>query len=179
MLRRVASIITDVSEELSTSILRATEIRELKTTLGVTSNRRTQRLITYQKLIVPYMTTKYRSIKRVQNLRIFLPRSGIWELILILYNKDYLKIIRGALYSKCECIASPPSLANFIGVKCQIQNFDTFTYMYLTFSTIPTPMSMTTPLISPHCFKFHTFLKIWTNRQWLRISIRCTLYLQG
>jgi hypothetical protein len=42
MLRRVALVRTDVSEELSASIIRVTRIGELGT-LGVTSNRRTLR----------------------------------------------------------------------------------------------------------------------------------------
>jgi hypothetical protein len=41
MLRRVALVGTDVSEELSASIFRVTRIGELETTLVVTSNRRT------------------------------------------------------------------------------------------------------------------------------------------
>jgi hypothetical protein len=41
MLRRVALVITDVSEELSASIIRVTRIGELGTTLPVNSNRRT------------------------------------------------------------------------------------------------------------------------------------------
>jgi hypothetical protein len=41
MLRRVAIVGTDVSEELSASIIRVTGISELGTTLAVTSNRRT------------------------------------------------------------------------------------------------------------------------------------------
>jgi hypothetical protein len=41
MLRRVALVITDVSEELSTSIVRVTIIGELGTTLAVKSKRRT------------------------------------------------------------------------------------------------------------------------------------------
>jgi hypothetical protein len=41
MLRVVALVRTDVSEELSTSIIRVTGIGELGTTLAVTSNRRT------------------------------------------------------------------------------------------------------------------------------------------
>jgi hypothetical protein len=41
MLRRVALVRTDVSEELSASIIRVTRIGELGTTLAVTSNRRT------------------------------------------------------------------------------------------------------------------------------------------
>jgi hypothetical protein len=43
MLRRVALGRTDVSEELSASIIRVTRIGELGTTLAVTSNRRTLR----------------------------------------------------------------------------------------------------------------------------------------
>jgi hypothetical protein len=43
MLRRVALVRTDVSEELSASFIRVTRIGELGTTLAVTSNRRTLR----------------------------------------------------------------------------------------------------------------------------------------
>jgi hypothetical protein len=43
MLRCVALIISDVSEELSASFIRMTRIDELGTTLAVTSNRRTLR----------------------------------------------------------------------------------------------------------------------------------------
>jgi hypothetical protein len=41
VLRRVALVRTDVSEELSASIIRVTRIGELGTTLAVTSNGRT------------------------------------------------------------------------------------------------------------------------------------------
>jgi hypothetical protein len=43
VLRRVALVSTDVSEEFSASIIRVTRIGELGTTLAVTSNRRTLR----------------------------------------------------------------------------------------------------------------------------------------
>jgi hypothetical protein len=43
MLRRVALVRTSVSEELSDSVIRATRIGELGTTLAVNSNRRTLR----------------------------------------------------------------------------------------------------------------------------------------
>jgi hypothetical protein len=43
MLRRVAPVRTDVSEEFSASIIRVTRIGELETTLAVTINRRTLR----------------------------------------------------------------------------------------------------------------------------------------
>jgi hypothetical protein len=43
ILRRVALVRTDVSEELSTSFIRVTRIGDLGTTLAVTSNRRTLR----------------------------------------------------------------------------------------------------------------------------------------
>jgi hypothetical protein len=45
MLRRVALVRTDVSEELSASIIRVTRISELGTTLAVTSNRRMLRFL--------------------------------------------------------------------------------------------------------------------------------------
>jgi hypothetical protein len=41
MLRRVALVTTDVSEEVSASFIRVTRICELGTTLAVTNNRRT------------------------------------------------------------------------------------------------------------------------------------------
>jgi hypothetical protein len=43
MLRSVAVVRTNASEELSASFIRATSIGELRTTLAVTSNRRTPR----------------------------------------------------------------------------------------------------------------------------------------
>jgi hypothetical protein len=43
MLHRVALVRTDVSEEISASIIRVTRISELGTTLGETSNRCTLR----------------------------------------------------------------------------------------------------------------------------------------
>jgi hypothetical protein len=43
MLRRVALVRTEVSEEISVSIIRVTRIGEIGTTLAVTSNRRTLR----------------------------------------------------------------------------------------------------------------------------------------
>jgi hypothetical protein len=42
MLRRVALVKTDVSEERSASLIKVTRIGELGTTLAVTSNRRTK-----------------------------------------------------------------------------------------------------------------------------------------
>jgi hypothetical protein len=45
MLRRVALVRTDISEELSTSNIRVTRIDELGTTLAVTSNRHTLRML--------------------------------------------------------------------------------------------------------------------------------------
>jgi hypothetical protein len=45
MLRRVALVRTDVSEELSASFIRLTGLSELGTTLALTSNRRTPRRV--------------------------------------------------------------------------------------------------------------------------------------
>jgi hypothetical protein len=64
MLRCVALVITDVSEDLSASIIRVTRISELGTTLGITSNRRTLRRflqephgVTFQKTTFSEVTT--------------------------------------------------------------------------------------------------------------------------
>jgi hypothetical protein len=46
MLRRVALVRTDVSEELSASFIRVTRLDELGITLAVSSNRRTLPVIT-------------------------------------------------------------------------------------------------------------------------------------
>jgi hypothetical protein len=45
MLRRVALVSTDVSQELSATFIRVTRIAELGTTLAVTSNRRSLRSV--------------------------------------------------------------------------------------------------------------------------------------
>jgi hypothetical protein len=47
MLRRVALVRTDVSEELSATFIRMTRIDELGTKLAVTSNRRTPRALCF------------------------------------------------------------------------------------------------------------------------------------
>jgi hypothetical protein len=52
MLRRVALVRTDVSEDLSASFIRVTRIGELGTKLAVTSNRRTLRRNTTQRASV-------------------------------------------------------------------------------------------------------------------------------
>jgi hypothetical protein len=49
MLRRVALVRTDVSEELIASFIRVTRIGEIGTTLAVTSNRRTLRIASTKK----------------------------------------------------------------------------------------------------------------------------------
>jgi hypothetical protein len=53
MLRRMALVRTDVSEELSASFIRVTRVDELGTTLAVTSNRRTLRLLLVRASVVP------------------------------------------------------------------------------------------------------------------------------
>jgi hypothetical protein len=52
MLRLVALVRTDVSEELSTSFIRVTRIVELETTLAVTSNRHMLQLHSVRRLLV-------------------------------------------------------------------------------------------------------------------------------
>jgi hypothetical protein len=53
VLRCVALVRTDVLEELSASFIRVTRIGELGTTLAVTSNRRTLRLLLVTAYVVP------------------------------------------------------------------------------------------------------------------------------
>jgi hypothetical protein len=53
MLRRVALVRTEVSEELSASFIRLTRICELGTTFVVTSNRRSVRLLLVTTSVVP------------------------------------------------------------------------------------------------------------------------------
>jgi hypothetical protein len=52
ILRRVALVRTDVSEERSASFIRVTRICELGTTLAVTSNRRTLLLRSLRRLLL-------------------------------------------------------------------------------------------------------------------------------
>jgi hypothetical protein len=54
MLRSVALIRTDVSEELSVSFNRVTRIGELGTTLGVASKRRTLRIFSQRASVASY-----------------------------------------------------------------------------------------------------------------------------
>jgi hypothetical protein len=56
MLRRVALVRTDVSEELSSSFISVTRIGELGTTLAITSNRRSVRRLLVIASVVPSST---------------------------------------------------------------------------------------------------------------------------
>jgi hypothetical protein len=58
MLRRVALVRTDVSDERSVSIIRATRIGELGATLAVTSNRRTLRSVSSSEMLVLTRATR-------------------------------------------------------------------------------------------------------------------------
>jgi hypothetical protein len=55
MLRRVALLRTDVSEELSSSIIRVTRIGELGIMLSVTSNGRTANVVPSSPILVTLM----------------------------------------------------------------------------------------------------------------------------
>jgi hypothetical protein len=57
MLRRVALIRTDASEELSPSFVRVTRIGELETTLAVTSNRRTLLVLVFLRSVRRLLVT--------------------------------------------------------------------------------------------------------------------------
>jgi hypothetical protein len=54
MLRHVALVISDVSEQFSAPIIRVTRISELRTTLAVTSNRRTLSISSQRASVASY-----------------------------------------------------------------------------------------------------------------------------
>jgi hypothetical protein len=62
MLRRVALVRTEISEERSASFIRVTRICELGTTLAVTSNRRMLRRNTKTKKQTPWPLVRERNI---------------------------------------------------------------------------------------------------------------------
>jgi hypothetical protein len=73
MLRRVALVRTDVSEELSASFIRVLRIGEIVTTLAVTSNRRTLlRNTKYQYLV---FLSSVPQIVRITHIELLLPEN--------------------------------------------------------------------------------------------------------
>jgi hypothetical protein len=60
ILRSVALVRTDVSEELSASFIRVTRIGELETTIAVTSNRRTLRGFSSAKVAAAFRQEAWR-----------------------------------------------------------------------------------------------------------------------
>jgi hypothetical protein len=64
MLRRVALVRTDVSEELSASFIGVTRLGELGTTLAVTNNRRTLRRISELGTTLA-VTSNRRTLRRI------------------------------------------------------------------------------------------------------------------
>jgi hypothetical protein len=69
MLRRVTLVRTDVSEDLSATFIRVTRIGEVGTTLGVISNRRTQRrnisiYKIHNKIVYRYMSLRRKTAIR-------------------------------------------------------------------------------------------------------------------
>jgi hypothetical protein len=68
MLRRVALVRTDVSEELSASFIRVKRIGELGTTLAVTNNRRTLRINTPFFIVTAVKTSTLMEKKSITSL---------------------------------------------------------------------------------------------------------------
>jgi hypothetical protein len=66
MLRHAALLRTDVSEELSTSIIRVTRIGELGTTLAVTSNQHTLQRNTKRAQFMYFSLPKITDIMNIQ-----------------------------------------------------------------------------------------------------------------
>jgi hypothetical protein len=67
MLRRVALVRTDVSEELNVPFIRVTRIGELETTLAVTSNQRTLALIWCEATITDVQSAATQNIVLFKN----------------------------------------------------------------------------------------------------------------
>jgi hypothetical protein len=67
MLRRVALVRTDVSEELSASFIRVTRIGKLETTLAVTSNRSTLCRLLVTASVVPSLPIPVTLMKEAQS----------------------------------------------------------------------------------------------------------------
>jgi hypothetical protein len=82
MLRRVALVRTEVSEERSTSIIRMTRLGELGTILAVTRNRRTLRRNTSSPILVSLMMEVLHSSETflIRAKRRIIPQDGILPL---------------------------------------------------------------------------------------------------
>jgi hypothetical protein len=94
MLRRVALVRADVSEELSTSFIRVTRIGELWTTLALTSNRRTLRRNIAHLVF-------FRSVRRLLVKASVVPRSPI-----------FATLMKGALSSSETSVLTRATLRN-------------------------------------------------------------------
>jgi DNA-binding TFAR19-related protein (PDSD5 family) len=68
MLRRVALVRTDVSEELSASFIRVTRIGEIGTTLAVTSNRRTLHVALVRTDVLEELSASFMRLTRMGEL---------------------------------------------------------------------------------------------------------------
>jgi hypothetical protein len=100
MLRRVALVKTDVSEERSASIIRVTRIGELGTSLAVTSNRRTLRRNTmrYSSIVFPRCVPRLLATANIVP-RYRFPEDGIIHMLIchksgiILISHKYKRIL--------------------------------------------------------------------------------------
>jgi hypothetical protein len=71
ILRRVALVRTDVSEELSASFIKVTRIGELGTTLAATSNRRTLQRNLFRKTQIAWLNQAVASSQQTYYLTVF------------------------------------------------------------------------------------------------------------
>jgi hypothetical protein len=129
VLRRMALVRTDVSEERSAFIIRVTRIGELGTTIAVTYNRRTLRrntniLVTWWRR--RYVTSKHRFLTRATQPNI--PEDGI------LHSSQYLQFLHHTNHN--QAVTEKPARRRYCGSRLCIVStdlpFETQHYGYWT-----------------------------------------------